>query len=86
MCAYQEGAQHVEGDEVNYCESTATRHLLPGVVVGLWVAQFPRHAGQHDLLPRLSSGAPGATDRHGGRKNDSTKSCSGLLTKGNRFS
>lgn len=39
-CAYQEGAEHVERDEIDYCESAATCHLLPGVVVGLWVAQF----------------------------------------------
>lgn len=56
---YQEGAEHVEGDEINYCKSTATRHLLPRVVVGLWVTQFSWHAGQHDLLPRLSGGTSG---------------------------
>ncbi len=56
---YQEGAEHVEGDEVNYCKSTATRHLLPGVIVGLWVTQFPWHTGQHYLLPCLSSGTSG---------------------------
>lgn len=53
---YQEGAEHVEGDEINYCKSTPACHLLPGVVVGLWVTKFPWHTGQHDLLPRLSSG------------------------------
>ena len=61
---YQKGAEHVEGDEVNYCKSTATRHLVPGVIVRLRVTQFPRHTGQHDLLPRLSSGTPGGTGRH----------------------
>lgn len=56
-CVYQEGAEHVEGDEINYSEATAACHLLPRVVVRLWVAQFPRHTGQHDLLPRF----PGRT-------------------------
>lgn len=67
FCTYQKGAEHVKGDEVNYCKSAATRHLLPRVVIGLWVTQFPWHTGQHDLLPRLSSGTPGGTyrqDRH----------------------
>ena len=45
VCVYQEGAEHVEGNEVNYCESTATRHLFAGVVVGLRVTQLPWHAG-----------------------------------------
>lgn len=44
VCVYQEGAEHVEGDEVNYCESTATSHLFAGVVVGLRVTKLPRHA------------------------------------------
>lgn len=56
---YQEGAEHVEGDEIDYGEAAATGHLLSGVVVGLWVAQFSRHTGQHDLLPRLPSGTSG---------------------------
>lgn len=62
---YQEGAEHVEGDEIDYCESTAACHLLSGVVVGLWVAQFPWHTGQHDLLPGLPGGTSGGTnERH----------------------
>lgn len=44
VCVYQEGAEHVEGDEVNYCESTATSHLFAGVVVGPRVTKLPRHA------------------------------------------
>lgn len=56
---YQEGAEHVERDKINDGKSAATRHLLPGVVVWLGVAQFAWHAGQHDLLPRLSSGTSG---------------------------
>lgn len=57
--AYQEGAEHVESDKINDGKSAAARHLLPGVVVWLRVTQFPWHAGQHDLLPRLSSGTSG---------------------------
>ena len=64
MIVYQEGAEHVESDEVDDCKSTATRHLLPGAVVGLWVAQFPGYTGQHDLLPRLSGGTPWKTIGH----------------------
>lgn len=56
---YQEGAEHVESDEINYGKSTATRHLLPRVVVRLWVTQLPWHTGQHNLLPCLSSGTSG---------------------------
>lgn len=50
---YQEGAEHVETDEVDYSKVAAAGFLLSRVVVGLWVAQLPRQTGQHDLLPRL---------------------------------
>lgn len=56
---YQEGAEHVEGNEIDDGEAAATCHLLSGVVVGLRVAQFSRHTGQHDLLPCLPSGTSG---------------------------
>ena len=45
VSAYQEGAEHVERDEVDDGESAAASHLFPGVVVGLRVTQFARHAG-----------------------------------------
>ena len=56
--AYQEGAEHVKGDEVDDGESAAAGHLFPGLVVRLRVAQFPLRAGEHDLLPRFTSGTP----------------------------
>lgn len=56
---YQESAEHVERDEIDYREATSTRHLLSWVVVRLRVTQLSWHTGQHDLLPCLPSGTSG---------------------------
>lgn len=60
--AYQEGTEHVEADEVEDGEAAATGRLPFRAVVGLrlWGALLPWHAGQHDVLPCLPSGTPGA--------------------------
>ena len=55
---YQEGAEHVETDEVDDGKATATRLLPTGVVVGVRVTQLPWQARQHDVLPRFSRGTP----------------------------
>lgn len=54
----QEGAEHVEGQEVEDSKVGATVVLLPREGLGLGVALLPGHAGHHDLLPPLSSGDP----------------------------
>lgn len=56
--AYQECTEHVEADEVDDGKAAAAGSLLSGVVVRLGVTQFPRQAGQHNLLPRLACGTP----------------------------
>lgn len=60
--AYQEGTEHVEADEVEDGEAAATGRLPFCAVVGLRLrgALLPWHAGQHDVLPCLPSGTPGA--------------------------
>lgn len=60
--AYQEGTEHVKTDEVEDGEAAATGCLPFRAVVGLRLrgALLPWHAGQHDVLPRLPSGTPGA--------------------------
>lgn len=58
MITYQKRAEHVETDEINNGEVAPTRVLLPGVVVRLGVAELPRKAGQHDLLPGFARGTP----------------------------
>ena len=60
MCArgacrpYQEGAEHVEADEVDDGEAAATA-LLPRLRVTI----FARHTGQHYLLPCFTCRTPG---------------------------
>lgn len=59
MClSHQEGAEHVEADEVVVGEVGAARIFLPGRVVRLWVTQLPVTAGQQDLLPGFPCGTP----------------------------
>ena len=53
---YQEGAEHVEADEVDDGEAAAT--VLP-LLPRLRVTRFTRHTGQHYLLPRLTCRTPG---------------------------
>lgn len=55
---YQESAEHVKADKVENGEAAAAGSLLAGVVVWLQIAKFSWQAGQHDLLPGLSCGAP----------------------------
>lgn len=56
--SHQEGAEHVEADEVVVGKVGATRILLPGRIVRLWVTQLPIAAGQQDLLPCFPGGTP----------------------------
>lgn len=58
---YQESTEHVEADEVDNGEAAAAGSLLSLVVFRLWITQFPRQTGQHDLLPGLSCGTPNRT-------------------------
>ena len=64
VCVYQEGAEHVEADEVDDGEAAPAGELLSWVVVGLGVAQLPAHARQHDVLPRLPRRTPVTTETH----------------------
>lgn len=57
--AHQEGAEHVEADEVVIGEVGSARVLLAWGVVRLRVAQLAVAAGQQDLLPRLACRTPG---------------------------
>lgn len=50
-CVYQEGAEHVESDEVYDGKVASTGHLFTGIIVRFRVTQFSWHARQHDLLP-----------------------------------
>jgi hypothetical protein len=56
--SHQEGAEHVETDEVVVGEVGAACMLLPGCVVRLRVTQLPIAAGQQDLLPGFPCGTP----------------------------
>lgn len=56
--SYQKSTEHVKADEVENGEATAAGSLLAGVVVWLRITKLPWQAGQHDLLPGLTCGAP----------------------------
>lgn len=55
---HEEGAQHVEADEVEDSEARSTGVLLSRQEVRVGVTQLPVHAGQHDLLPGLACRTP----------------------------
>lgn len=57
---HQEGAEEDEGHEVNVGQvgAAALVLVLPGRGRGVRLAALALQAGQHDLLPRLSSGTP----------------------------
>lgn len=57
--AYQEGAEHVEADEIEVGEACAAGVLLALSKVGLGVTQLAVAAGQQDLLPSLAGRTPG---------------------------
>lgn len=59
---YQEGTEHVEADEVEDSKAAATGCLPFCAVAGLGLRStlLARHAGQHDVLPGLPCGTPGA--------------------------
>lgn len=57
--SHQEGAEHVEADEVVVGEAGAARVLLPRGVVGPGLTPLAVAAGQEDLLPCLTCRAPG---------------------------
>lgn len=57
--SYQECTEHEEADKIGYGKIATTAKLLTRAEVRLRVTPAPRKAGEHYLLPCLTSSTPG---------------------------